>query len=77
MAVPITVNGATFEPGTPVALFQTHIFGGGTYSNQQQYAVAPDGRFLINTVLAAASSPDYAPPELEAPVEVVRKPHGT
>jgi hypothetical protein len=32
-----------------VALFQTRIVGGGSYSLKQQYAVAPDGlRFLIN-----------------------------
>ena len=30
MAAPIAVSGATIEPGTPVALFQTRIVGGGT-----------------------------------------------
>ena len=30
MAVPITTQGATLEPGTPAALFQTRIVGGGT-----------------------------------------------
>ena len=48
MAVPIRGQGTTLEPGTPVALFQTRIVGGGTYPNRQQYDVASDGRFLIN-----------------------------
>jgi hypothetical protein len=29
MAAPITVTGATLEPGTPVVLFPTRIVGGG------------------------------------------------
>jgi Tol biopolymer transport system component len=57
MAVPITTQGATLEPGTPVALFQTRIFGGGAYPNRQQYDVAPDGRFLINTAEETDASP--------------------
>jgi Tol biopolymer transport system component len=58
MAVPITTTGATLEPGRPVPLFQTHIYGGGT-DNQQffQYDVARDGRFLINTVLDDITMP--------------------
>ena len=45
-------------PGTPVALFHTHIYGGGTDNNQgPQYDVARDGRFLINTVLDDAAAP--------------------
>jgi dipeptidyl aminopeptidase/acylaminoacyl peptidase len=54
MAAAITVNGAALEPpGAPVALFQTRILGGGVDSQQgKQYDVSPDGRFLINTVLA-------------------------
>jgi eukaryotic-like serine/threonine-protein kinase len=58
MAAPITATGTTLEPGAPVALFPTRIFGGGT-DNQQapQYDVTRDGRFLINTVLDDASSP--------------------
>ena len=48
MAVPIGVQGATLEPGTPAPLFQTRIFGGG------QYDVALDGRFLINVTTGDA-----------------------
>ena len=58
MAVPIAVSGAAFEPGTPVALFQTRIVGGGTNpAVGHQYDVSSDGRFLINTVLEEANSP--------------------
>ena len=58
MAAPITVTGATLEPGAPVVLFPTRIFGGGVDAQQgRQYDVAPDGRFLINTVLDNAAAP--------------------
>jgi len=58
MAASITVTGSTLEPGTPVMLFPTHIYGGGTDTQQnRQYDVAPDGRFLINTVLSSANAP--------------------
>ena len=46
MAVPVKSTATTFEPGTPVALFQTSLTGFFPYD------VAADGRFLINTVLA-------------------------
>jgi len=39
-------------------LFPTRIVGGGTDAAQgRQYDVAPDGRFLINTVLDDAGAP--------------------
>jgi Tol biopolymer transport system component len=58
MAAPITIVGATLEPGTPVALFPTRIVGGGEDAQLgRQYDVAPDGRFLINTVLESAPVP--------------------
>ena len=39
-------------------LFPTRIFGGGVDAAQgRQYDVAPDGRFLINTVLDSAAPP--------------------
>jgi Tol biopolymer transport system component len=52
MAAPITTTATTVEPGTAVPLFQTNMPGGGDDNNRQgrQYDVAPDGRFLINTV---------------------------
>ena len=57
MAVPVTVAGASFEAGTPVALFRTRIVNGGNVSqNRPQYAVARDGRFLINQPVAHATA---------------------
>src|ERR1700686_343645 len=48
MAAPMAVNGTTIEPGRPVPLFHTRIFGGGTENTVgTQYDVARDGRFLI------------------------------
>jgi hypothetical protein len=58
MAAPIAAKAAAIEPGTPVALFQTRIYGGGTdVSVGSNYDVSGDGRFLINTVLEDAASP--------------------
>ena len=58
MAAPITFTGATLEPGAPVVLFQTRIYGGGADIQQnREYDVAPDGRFLINTELESATAP--------------------
>jgi Tol biopolymer transport system component len=58
MGTPISVTGATVEPGAPVELFNPRIFGGGVDAQQaRQYDVAPDGRFLINTVLDEAAAP--------------------
>ena len=58
MAAPITVTGSTIEPGAPIVLFPTRIFGGGEDSQQgRQYDVARDGRFLINTELDSADAP--------------------
>ncbi len=58
MAAPITASGTTFAAGTPVKLFQTHIVGGGEHSaGGREYDVAPDGRFLIDTVSESAAAP--------------------
>ena len=58
MAAPITVTGATLEPGAPVVLFPTRIYGGGAdIQVGRQYDVAPDGRFLINMELESAAAP--------------------
>jgi hypothetical protein len=57
MAVPIAVSGTTISRA-PVALFPTHIVGGGLDGTaSRQYDVAPDGHFLINTVLNEAAAP--------------------
>ena len=49
MAVPIK-GGPTFEPGVPTPLFNTRVTG------FMPFDVAPDGRFLINTMPADATS---------------------
>ena len=57
MVAQVRTSGATFEPGTPVALFQTQIYGGGNDPGTGiQYDVSGDGRFLIDTVKEDASS---------------------
>ena len=57
MAVPVTAAGTSFEAGTPVGLFPTRIVNGGTVTqNRPQYAVARDGRFLINEPVADATA---------------------
>ena len=59
MAVSVTAAGTSFEAGAPVALFPTRIVDGGTVAlSRPQYAVARDGRFLINQPVA---DPNTAP----------------
>ena len=48
MAAAAAAQGSTFAPGTPQPLFQAHSAPG---PFKQQYDVARDGRFLINTEL--------------------------
>jgi hypothetical protein len=58
MAAPIAVRPSSLDPGTPVVLFPTRIVGGGVDAQQgRQYDVAPDGRFLVNTLLDGADAP--------------------
>jgi hypothetical protein len=58
MVAPIAVAGAAIEPGTPRALFQPHMWGGGTNPDLgRQYDVTADGRFLVNTVLDETAAP--------------------
>lgn len=58
MAAPVTVAGAAFEAAEPATLFATRVLGGGRDAQQRrQYDVAPDGRFLVDTVLDEASAP--------------------
>lgn len=52
MAAPVAVSDSALDPGAPVTLFGTNIVGGGVINGLgRQYDIAPDGRFLINTVL--------------------------
>ena len=50
MAAPVKM-GSSFEAGTPKPLFDANVlYGIGLRQGvRQQYDVAPDGRFLINT----------------------------
>ncbi len=58
MAAPITVSAARLVAGTPVKLFQTRILGGGEGAESaRQYDIAPDGRFLIDTLSESAAAP--------------------
>jgi hypothetical protein len=58
MAAPITASGTALATGAPVVLLPTHVHGGGSDSQQgRQYDIAPDGRFLINTVLDSTAAP--------------------
>ena len=51
MAVTVKPSAERLEPGAAAALFQTRIWGGASTEagHRAQYAVAPDGNFLINT----------------------------
>ena len=53
MAVAASAQNGTFVPGTPEALFQTHI---ASAVSKQHYDVAHDGRFLIVTELQDTST---------------------
>jgi len=58
MAAAIAMGGASAEVKLPVPLFQTHLATGiNVIGNKPQYAVARDGRFLLNTAIESPSSP--------------------
>jgi serine/threonine protein kinase len=57
MAVPVTVSGGDVQVGAPVAVFRPGLFGASSDINLgRQWDVAPDGRFLVNTVRNVSSS---------------------
>jgi Tol biopolymer transport system component len=50
--------GGPLQPAAPKALFQTFLATGtNVIGNKAQYAVARDGRFLLNTAVETASAP--------------------
>ena len=53
MAVTVAASGTTLEAGKPVALFPSNIVG----ADKAQYAVARDGRFLINQTTEGPTAP--------------------
>ena len=62
MAAPVQVapDGRALTPGAPVALFPTRLTTGNTgrtgYVSRAQYAVAPDGRFIVNVAADDAAA---------------------
>ncbi len=64
MAAPIgvTSDGQTLQPGAPVALFAARLASGSGiytsgYQEHPQYAVARDGRFLLNVAVESDTTP--------------------
>jgi hypothetical protein len=56
--VPLIATGDTLEVGTPEVLFLTRIVGGGIEIAQgRHYSVAPDGHFLIQSVVGNDNDP--------------------
>jgi Tol biopolymer transport system component/predicted Ser/Thr protein kinase len=51
MAAAVRAAGSTFDAGSPTPLFRTRLAVGGLASVSPQYAVARDGRFLLNVSL--------------------------
>lgn len=67
MATPIapSTDGQALTPGAPLSLFAMRLASGpnitvGTYSGRPQYAVARDGRFLVNLAVDAEATPPIA-----------------
>ena len=66
-AAPIatSADGLAITPGAPVSLFPVRLASGtnvtvGSYTGRPQYAVARDGRFLLNVPVDAEDSPNIA-----------------
>jgi dipeptidyl aminopeptidase/acylaminoacyl peptidase len=55
VAIEVEPDGRTVSPGAPVALFPTRFATGANvsvgFNSRPQYAVAPDGRFLMNVTV--------------------------
>ena len=67
MATPVVsaADGLSLAPGAPAALFPVRLASGtsvttGTYSGRPQYAVARDGRFLVNLDVESEATPPIA-----------------
>jgi Tol biopolymer transport system component len=53
MAATIKISGSSFEPTTPVPLFQMRV----TFAPKHQYSVSAAGRFLVNELEESAATP--------------------
>ena len=52
VTVAATTDGKTLDPGVPASLFRPPLASGaGVTAGRPEYTVAPDGRFLMNTVV--------------------------
>jgi Tol biopolymer transport system component len=56
MAVPVSSAGSAFDAGAAVPLFQVQIVSTSAAAHKPQYAVARDGRFLINQPVKEATA---------------------
>jgi serine/threonine protein kinase/Tol biopolymer transport system component len=56
MAVPVSSSGSAFEARAAVPLFQVRIVSASASAHKPQYAVARDGRFLINQPVKEATA---------------------
>ena len=56
MAAPVRSVSTAFEAGAPAPLFQTRIVFSGNFTFRHNYAVAADGRFLINVPVEEATT---------------------
>jgi hypothetical protein len=45
-----------FQPGSPVALFMTHVPAGGLTGDRNHFVVDRGGRFLINNLVDEANT---------------------
>jgi hypothetical protein len=58
MAVALKVTATSVQPSAPSVLFQTYLATGiNVIGNKPQYAVARDGRFLLNAVIESPATP--------------------
>jgi dipeptidyl aminopeptidase/acylaminoacyl peptidase len=57
MAAVVRASGSTFDAGSPTALFQTRMAVGSNANLSPQYAVARDGRFLLNVDENSGAAP--------------------
>jgi len=52
VAIQVDADGRALKPGPPAVLFPTRLVRGGAitvgFRSRPQYAVAPDGRFVMN-----------------------------
>jgi Tol biopolymer transport system component len=52
VSVAVSADGKSVNLGVPVSLFQTRLAtGSNVVPGRPQYAIAPDGRFLLNTIV--------------------------